>query len=323
MSNKRSPLSLIFTTVFIDLIGFGIVIPVLPVYAERFGASAWVIGWLLGIYSGVQLLCAPLLGKLSDRIGRRPVLLVSLLGTSLGFLLMGAARSLSLLFVARIIDGATGGNISTALAYIADVTSPKERSRKMGIIGAAFGVGFILGPAIGGLLGHFSLAAPFYFAAALAFGNSIAVFFYLPESLPPEHRQKEKGSSFFQTLRSSERNFLLILTTYFLTTAAFSLLTATYPLFTERRFGYGVIENGYIFASQGLLSAFIQGGLLGWLIKHFREKRLVFLGTFLLAVNLFALPMGSTIPWLLAATAGLAVGHGLGFKVAEEEADKI
>src|SRR3989338_5472773 len=147
---RRSPraLAIIFGIVFMDLVGFGIVIPVLPLYAERFGASPLTIGLLLGVYSAVQFVCAPLLGRISDRVGRRPVLLVSLLGTAAGFMLMGWADALWLLFVARIIDGATGGNLSTAMAYIADVTPPEQRSRGMGLIGAAFGLGFIVGPAL-------------------------------------------------------------------------------------------------------------------------------------------------------------------------------
>jgi len=154
MPKSRSPLVIIFVTIFIDLVGFGIVIPVLPLYAERFGASEAVIGALVASYSAMQFVFAPLLGRLSDRIGRRPVLLVSMIGTSLGFLLMGFANALWLLFVARVIDGITGGNISTAQAYIADVTPPEERSRGMGLIGAAFGLGFVVGPVIGGLMTH-------------------------------------------------------------------------------------------------------------------------------------------------------------------------
>ncbi|MBI4342598.1 MAG: MFS transporter, partial [Candidatus Omnitrophica bacterium] len=156
MRRTHSPLTLIFLTVFLDLVGFGIVIPVLPLYAERFGASPLVIGWLLGSYSAMQCLFAPILGRLSDRVGRRPVLLVSLLGTSAGFFLMGFADSLAMLFAARIIDGITGGNISTAMAYIADITPARDRSKRMGLIGAAFGLGLIFGPAIGGLLSHVS-----------------------------------------------------------------------------------------------------------------------------------------------------------------------
>ena len=310
---RKFPLAIIFVTVFIDLVGFGIVIPVLPLYAERFGASPLVIGLLLGVYSFMQFLCAPLLGKLSDRVGRRPVLLLSIIGTSLGFFLMGWAHTLWLLFIARIIDGVTGGNISTAAAYIADVTPSEGRSRGMGLIGAAFGLGFIFGPAIGGLLSHFSLAAPFFFAAALAAGNALAVYRLLPESLPADRRhQARKHTSITDIFKGSERwSLAAVMATYFLTTVGFSLLTATYPLFTERRFGYGAIQNGYIFAGQGILSAAIQGGLLGWLLRVFSDKGLVVAGTVILAVGMAALPMGATVIALLIATAGIAIGHGL------------
>ncbi|MBI4598062.1 MAG: MFS transporter [Candidatus Omnitrophica bacterium] len=313
MRNLRSPLAIIFLTVFIDLVGFGIVIPILPLYAERFGASPLVIGLLLGVYSAMQCLCAPLLGKLSDRIGRRPVLLMSLLGTAAGFLLMGLAQTLSLLFVARIIDGATGGNISTAQAYIADVTSPEERSKGMGLIGAAFGLGFIFGPAIGGVLSHVSIAAPFIFASGLAAMNAAAVYCFLPESLPTTDRttMRQPGTvpSIFRMPQS--RSLPLVMATYFVTTVAFSLLTATYPLFTERRFGYGPSQNGYIFACQGLLSAIIQGGLVGWLVKISSDKTLALAGALLLAVGMFWLPLSGTAVVLFTATAIIAVGHGL------------
>ncbi len=313
MTTRRSPLVLIFLIVFVDLVGFGIVIPVLPLYAERFGASPLVIGWLLSIYSVMQCVCAPLLGKLSDRVGRRPVLLVSLLGTAAGFVLMGVANTLGLLFLARIIDGATGGNIATAQAYIADVTPPEQRSKGMGLIGAAFGLGFIFGPALGGVLGHFSLAAPFLFAGALAGANALAVFFLLPESLPEAARGRAgRQVSMRQVLREATgHSLVLVMAIYCLTTIAFSLLTATYPLFTERRFGFGAMNNGYVFAVMGLIGAIIQGGLLGLLVKTVGDKRLVLTGTFALAVSLFVLPLGASMAWLFAATAGLAIGHGL------------
>jgi len=309
----RSPLILIFGTIFLDLVGFGIVIPVLPLYAERFGASPLVVGLLLGIYSAMQCLFAPILGKLSDRVGRRPVLLVSVIGTSAGFLLMGLANSLWLLFVARVIDGVTGGNISTAQAYIADVTSPEERSRGMGLIGAAFGLGFIFGPAIGGLLSHFSLAAPFLFASVLAAANAVAIYFFLPESLPVERRsQTREHTSFLALFRQARQRPLgVILTAYFFTVVSFSLLTATYALFTERRFGYNAAQNGYLFAGQGLLGAIIQGGLLGWLVKAFGDKNLVIAGTATLALSLFLLPMSTTTAFLLWVTTGVAIGHSL------------
>ena len=306
-------LPVIFLTVFIDLIGFGIVIPVLPLYAERFGASPLVIGLLLGIYSAMQLIFAPLLGKLSDRIGRRPVLLLSVLGTALGFLLMGFARTLWLLFVARVIDGVTGGNISIALAYIADVTSPEDRSKKMGLIGAAFGLGFIVGPALGGLFSHISAGAPFFFAAALAACNGLGIYFFLPESLSAHHRQQAKGQiSVFSLFREANARALgIVIATYFLTTVAFSLVTATYPLFTERRFGFGAAQNGYLFACQGAIGAIVQGGLLGWLMKVWSDRMLATVGVALLMASLFVLPMGGTILFLFVATAGMAIGHGL------------
>ena len=308
---NRSPLALIFGTVFLDLVGFGIVIPVLPLYAERFGASPLVIGLLLGIYSAMQCLFAPILGKLSDRFGRRPVLLVSVIGTSAGFLLMGLANSLWLLFAARVIDGITGGNISTAQAYIADVTSSKDRSRGMGLIGAGFGLGFILGPAIGGLLSHVSLAAPFLFASFLAAANAVAIFFFLPESLPVERRRKAHEHPSFVVLfqQARKRPLAIILAAYFFTVVSFSLLTATYSLFTERRFGYTASQNGYIFAGQGLLGTVIQGGLLGWLVKVFGDKKLVIAGTATLALSLFLLPLSTTTVFLLCVTTGIAIGH--------------
>jgi len=308
-----SPRALIFGTIFLDLVGFGIVIPVLPLYAERFGASPLVIGLLLGSYSAMQCLFAPILGRLSDRVGRRPVLLLSVIGTSAGFLLMGLANSLWLLFAARVIDGVTGGNISTAQAYIADVTPPEQRSRGMGLIGAAFGLGFIFGPAIGGLLSHVSLAAPFFFAAFLAAANAVAIYCLLPESLPIERRHQARERASFSTLfrQARQRPLGIILAAYFFTTVSFSLLTATYALFTERRFGYTAAQTGYIFAGQGLLGAIIQGGLLGWLVKAFGDKKLVIAGTATLALSLFLLPMGTTTAFLLLVTTGVAIGHSL------------
>src|ERR1700677_308770 len=190
MSAKRSPLLVIFITIFIDMVGFGIVIPVLPLYATGsiFHATNFQLGMLVGIYSFLQLICSPLFGKISDRVGRKPVRLVSVTGTCIGFLVMGAAGSLWMLFLARIIDGASGGKISTAPACIADVTPPDQRSKSMGLIGAAFGLGFVFGPAIGGVLSKFSLSAPFYFAAGLALLNVFFIAFRLPETHGPEHR---------------------------------------------------------------------------------------------------------------------------------------
>ncbi len=313
MAGARSPVVIMFVTVFVDLVGFGIVIPILPLYAERFGASPLVIGLLLSVYSLMQALAAPILGRLSDRIGRRPILLLSILGTSFGFLLMGVARTLPLLFIGRIIDGITGGNISTAQAYIADVTTPEERSKGMGLIGAAFGLGFILGPAIGGLLGHVSLAAPFFFAAALAFANAVALFFLLPESLPPARRHQAQAPSALRAVleETTPWSLAVVLGTYFFTTVAFSLLTGTYSLFAEHRFRYTALQIGYIFAGQGLLGAVVQGVFIGRLVKAFGDRALVIAGTACLTVGLFLLPLCATTTALLCATGLIALGHSL------------
>src|ERR671917_2048605 len=184
---KRSPLAVIFVTVFIDLVGFGIVIPLLPFYASRLGASPLSIGLLFASYSVMQLVFSPVLGRLSDRHGRRPVLLLSLLGTALGFFILGFADTLALLFVGRVIDGVSGGNISTAQAYVADVTTPENRAKGMGLVGAAFGLGFIFGPAIGGTLSLWGKSVPFIFAGCLALANAVLLYFALPETVTPDH----------------------------------------------------------------------------------------------------------------------------------------
>jgi DHA1 family tetracycline resistance protein-like MFS transporter len=313
MANRRSPLVIIFITVFIDLVGFGIVIPVLPLYAKHFHATPTVIGLLVAVYSAMQFIFAPILGRLSDRVGRRPVLLVSIVGTSVGFLIMGLAGSLWLLFIGRIVDGITGGNISTAQAYIADVTPEEKRSSGMGLIGAAFGLGFIFGPVIGGLLSRVSPGAPFLFASALAACNTIALFFLLPESLAHEHRtpagQRASIIQVFQKQGSWQLG--AIIATYFFATVAFAMLTAIFPLFTEGRFGYDTTDNGYIFTYLGVLGALIQGGAIGRLSGIFGDKTLAAAGIGILAVSMFVLPSSVTLAVLLLATSGIAIGNSL------------
>jgi len=313
MLKSRSPLVVIFITIFIDLIGFGLVIPVLPLYAEQFGASELTVGLLLSVYSVMQFIFAPLLGKLSDRVGRRPVLFFSLIGTSIGFLVMGLANTLWLLFMARIIDGITGGNISTAQAYIADVTPPDQRSRGMGLIGAAFGLGFIVGPALGGLLSHISPAAPFLFAAALAAANATALYFLLPESLTDEHRTRAGRRESLARLLENSGGWQLgaVIATNFFATVAFAMLTATFALFTNHRFGYDAAHNGYLFAYFGVLGATIQGGLIGRLSKMFGDKPLAVVGTAIFTVSLLALPASTSLMILLITTTGVTIGNSL------------
>src|ERR687891_1333690 len=189
---KRSPLIVIFTTVFIDLVGFGIVIPVLPFYAEGtvFNATPRMVGLLFASYSIMQLVFSPILGRLSDKYGRRPVLLISIIGTGIGFLILGFAQTLWMLFLGRILDGISGRNISTAQAYIADITTKEDRAKGMGLLGAAFGLGFIFGPAIGGILSRWGIHVPFLFAAGLSFANAVLLYFTLPETVTADHPTK-------------------------------------------------------------------------------------------------------------------------------------
>ena len=294
---KRSPLLVIFITVFIDLVGFGIVIPVLPFYAEgtKFGATPSQVGLLFASYSVMQLVFAPVLGRLSDKYGRRPVLLVSLLGTALGFLILGFATTLWMLFVGRIIDGISGGNISTAQAYIADVTTKENRAKGMGLIGAAFGLGFVFGPAIGGILSRWGINVPFMFAGGLAFANAILLFFALPETVTPDHPARVSAASgrgwsqLFAALR--EPALATVLTIYFLGIVAFSIMTASFSLFMMFRLGYDAFHNGWVFAFVGVISAIIQGGLIGRLVKKFGEPPLVIAGAVLFTASLVVVPL--------------------------------
>jgi multidrug resistance protein len=315
---KRSPLLVIFTTVVIDLIGFGIVIPVLPFYVEstRFNASPREAGLLFAAYSVMQFIFSPILGKLSDRYGRRPVLLFSIIGTGIGFLILGAANTLWMLFVGRILDGITGGNISTAYAYVADITTREDRAKGMGMLGAAFGLGFVLGPAIGGVMSKWGISVPFFFAAGLAFFNSILIYFLLPESLTPGRKQHQPSAGRFYLLQASgQTNLLIVLAIYFLSINAFSIMTTVFSFYTMYRFNYDVDHNGYIFAFIGLIAIMVQGGLLSQLAKRYGELILSIIGSLLLALGFLILPLlgpnSGGLSGLLIIVAVLAVGNSL------------
>jgi DHA1 family tetracycline resistance protein-like MFS transporter len=313
MARARSPLFVLFFTVFIDMVGFGIIIPVLPLYAEHFRATPIAIGWLTGIYSGMQIIFTPILGKLSDRFGRRPVLMLSIAGTAAGFALMGLANSLTLLFAARILAGITGGNISIPQAYVADVTAPAMRSRSMGMIGAAFGLGFTFGPMIGGLMSRISYAAPFFFAAGLAVANVALVYFVLPESLSREHRsQPHENATVTEVFRHGRGwMFALVVATYFFLIAGFAIMTTLFALFTEKRFGYDARGNGYLFGFIGIVTVVVQGGLIGRLVKVFGETTLARIGLLLTGASLGLLPFSANLAALLLVCAGLSLGVGL------------
>ncbi len=310
---RRASLGVIFFTILIDMIGFGIVIPVLPLYAEHYGATPMQNGWLVAVYSLAQFIAAPLWGGLSDRIGRKPVLFISILGTAVGFFLMGAAETLLVLFLARIIDGAAGGNIGTAQAYIADISTPEQRAKSMGILGAAFGLGFMLGPAIGGWVGeHFGYQAPMILAGAMALVNAVLVLTILPESLPPERRGLRKRGAVLEVLRHCDRGvYLPVTATYFLLTIGFSMMTFVYALFLLHRFGIGPAGTGNLLAMVGLIGVIVQGGLIGRLVQRFGEARLATAGALVLSASLFAMPLANGLFPLVLASVGIAIGNSL------------
>jgi len=291
-----TPLIIIFVTVFIDLVGFGMVIPILPFYAETapFNATPFEIGLLFSIYSWMQFFFSPVLGRLSDKYGRRPILFFSLLGSAVGYFVIGFANTLFLVFLGRVIGGITGGNISTAQAYIADITTKENRARGMGLFGAAFGLGFILGPAIAGILSKYGVHVPFYFAAVLSLVNAIALYFILPESLhkgsratPPE--RKNRLIELFESLK--DKVFGVINLVYFLLITSFSIMTYAFVLYTAFRFGYNAEQNGYLFAYVGFIAIIAQGFLFSRLVKRFGESHLIVIGCFFMLSSLFAMPL--------------------------------
>lgn len=311
---KRSPLFILFITVFLDLLGFGIVLPLLPLYAETFGASPFVIGLLVTSYSLMQFLTAPLWGRLSDRVGRRPVILLGLLGAFAAYLTYGLAGALWLLFLGRIVAGIFGGNLAAAQAYIADSTTGENRARGMGLIGAAFGLGFIFGPAIGGALSPFGFGVPALAAAGLALANGLWALIALPESLPPERRGRAaRRRSRWRELRDafSQPSLSPLLGLFFLIPFAFVGLESTFSLLSKYRFDYMPSQVGYLFAYIGVLTTLIQMGLIGPLARRLGEARMIILGTLALAIGLIALPFAPNLLILLLGLAVIAFGMGI------------
>lgn len=314
------PLIIIFVTVFIDLIGFGMVIPILPYYANTapFFAAPIDIGFLVAAYSLMQFFFSPVLGRLSDRYGRRPILFFSLIGSAIGYAVMGFATTLFLVFLGRIIGGITGGNISAAQAYIADVTSKKDRAKGMGLFGAAFGFGFIVGPALAGILSKYGVHVPFFFAAGLSLINAIALYFILPESLKKSARQamperKNRFVEMFESLKNQE--FREINIVYFLLVTSFSIMTYAFVLYTAFRFGYTPEQNGYLFAFVGVVAILGQGLLFSLLVSKFGESALIIAGCLLMVLSLFAIPIVGPeyggLTALLIGTAVLSFGNAL------------
>ena len=311
----RSPLLFLFVTVFVDMIGYGIVIPLLPFYVWQYTSGAVLIGLLGSLYAAMQFVGGPFLGGLSDRVGRRPVLLLCLSGASLAYLLLGLADTLLLLIAAVGLAGGAGGTQATAQAYIADSTAPDDRAWGLGLIGAAFGLGLIAGPILGGLLSLLSLGAPAFAASALALGNVAFGFFVLPESLPVERRAPtpilglNPISQLGGVLKMGGIQMLLL--AVFLLNLSFAGLLTNFPLFSNVRFGWDATGNAFFFAFVGVCAVLTQGVLLGRLQPLFGEGRLLLGGLSLMALNLSLMAVVSS-GWMLYPVVGiLAIGTGL------------
>jgi DHA1 family tetracycline resistance protein-like MFS transporter len=314
---KRSPLLSIFLIVFVDVLGLTIILPLLPFYAESLGASPVTVGLLVSAYAICQLLAGPPLGHLSDRVGRRPVLLVSQIGTFIGFLILAYAQTLWVVFLARIIDGLTAGNLTVAQAYISDVTAPENRARSFSLIGISFGLGFLLGPAIAGLLSQFGNEAPILAAAALSFTSIVATYFLLPAVAPhpaPEHENTPGWKLYVEAFRDTR--LASMLWQFFAFTFAFSTFFSGFALFAERRFTYnaqpfGTEEVGYVFAYSGLVGILIQGAGIGRLVRSFGERRLIEVGFATMAIGFALLAVVYRISYMLVAIGFLTFGSAV------------
>jgi MFS transporter, DHA1 family, tetracycline resistance protein len=308
-----APMVLILMTVVIDLIGFGIVLPILPLWAKHFGAGAAVIGLLSATYSLMQVVFAPLWGRLSDSVGRRPVILITLAGSCISAFMIGIAHTILLLFVARIINGISGASYATAQAYVADITDAEGRARGMGLIGAAFGIGFIIGPAIGAVLSLAGQAVPFFFASALAAVNLVLAWRLLPESRRPGSVAAPMGRLAMMRHALTSPRLAPLVWTSFLATFAFVGMETTFALLGAARFGYGPAAMGALFAYVGVAAALGQGLLVGRVVARYGEVRVMVWGLAGTAVGLGLLAVAFNIAVVLVALALLGVFSGLAF----------
>jgi len=316
---RRSPLLPIFLIVCVDVLGLALILPLLPFYSERLGASPMVVGLIVSTYAVCQLIGGPLLGRMSDRMGRRPLLLVSQVGTFIGFLILAYADQLWLVFLSRIIDGLTAGNLSLAQAYISDVTKPEDRAQSFALIGIAFGLGFLIGPAISGYLaGTFGYQYPIFGAAALSFTSILCTYFLLP-SQDPVHSNDGRRFTILAWGRYVEffkrPGLAPLLWQFFIFTFSFALFMSGFPLFAERRFTwhdkpFGPREVGYVYAYVGLLGIILQGGLIGRLVKRFGEQKLIRFGFLFAAIGFGMLGFTYSIPMLLVQSGLTGVGTG-------------
>ena len=313
-SNNNSKLITIFLIVFIDLLGFGLILPLLPYIAESYAANPLVIGILSATYSLFQFIAGPILGRLSDRYGRKKILIISQAGSVLGYLLLATANSLPLLFLSRIIDGITGGNISIAQAYMADITDKKTRAKGMGLLGAAFGLGFMLGPATGGYLSRFGFAIPALAAAVIGTLTTLMTIFFLKETVNlkiSSHSPNTKltWAKFRLLLRKQPIGLLIIVC--FLISLGFAGMQGTYAIWAQDSFSWGPSQVGSIFAYIGILSIIIQTQLLHRLISYFGEKRLLIISLPILALGFLLLSLTRSLPLHLFANFFIVLGNSL------------
>jgi len=313
MPATRSRLGVIFLTVLIDLIGFGIIMPILPMYAQRFGAQGIGYGALVFVFSAMQFLATALLGRLSDRIGRRPILLTTMLFNAAGYILFAFAPSYAVLFLARVISGFASGNLSAAQAYVADITPPAERARGMGTIGAAFGIGFVLGPMIGGLADHYlGHVAPGLIAAGLSLINFLSASAILRESLATEHRTARPLLDFGHMGAALGREQLRpLMLVWLIAPFAFAGYTVALPLHATAALGWGAKELGWLFVVIGTIAAAVQGFLFGRIERRTGARALLVVGLFGMAVSIAAVPYAATSLQLYAWTVPLAFANSL------------
>ena len=313
---RRRALTTVFVTILLDLIGFGMILPALPYYAQELNATPAKIGLLFSSYSLAQLLFAPMLGRLSDRVGRRPVLLATICGSVAAHLMFAFAGSYAMLLLARSLAGVAAANYSIAQAYMADVSSAEDRSRAMGLVGAAFGIGFVIGPAIGGFLAHVGPRSVPLTAAGLSAINFVSALLWLPESLSAEVRSRSRVPwswldlpSLGRVWRNPPLRGLMLL--FFLVMLCFSVFEATLALYCQRRFGFGMAKTSWLFAYVGIVLVVIQGGLLGRLVRKFGERRLILAGIGLMAAGMAVVPSAPTPVFLAGCLTLLAIGSGL------------
>lgn len=307
-------MAVLFATVLVDMMGFGIVLPLLPFYAESMGASPLQVTLLIASYSAMQLAAAPLWGRVSDRHGRRPFLVFGLFASAVSYLIFGLAQTLAVLFLSRMAAGAAGGTVSVAQAFMADSTAEEDRARGMGLIGAASGLGIMIGPAIGGFFSQWGLGMPGFVAAVLCAGNGVAAILFLPESRPEADdgalATSQAGTlrAWFETMRSYPLS--LLLTVYFLSISSFTAMTSVLALYLERVFAVDAADMGIVFALAGAATVVVRGILLGPIVERVGEARTVRVGTVLLAFSLLFIAFLPSVWWLGLAVPLWALGTG-------------